>query len=68
MSKFKSNQVIRTNLDEHPSVRAWSELRPDRVQPEAITILKEREDNKWNNKSALYRLHGVGPAGTAVVA
>ena len=55
-------EIIRTDLFEHPAVKAWSELLPGRVEPESIEILHEHK------KSAIYRLEGVGPRGAAVVA
>ncbi len=54
--------AIPTDLSEHPAVRAWSELRPTQVVPEAIEILKSRNDSK------VYRLSGVGPGRSNVVA
>jgi aminoglycoside phosphotransferase (APT) family kinase protein len=47
---------------EHPAVAAWSRLGPKRIEPEAIERLKLK------NKSAVYRLRGVGPDGSAVIA
>ena len=55
-------EIITDNLAEHHAVRAWSELRPKRVEPTAIETLARRR------KTAIYKLHGVGPAGTAVIA
>ena len=54
--------IIRTDLREHPAVRAWSELLPARMVPEAIEILKSRNDSR------VYRLSGIGPGGSNVVA
>jgi len=59
---MREHGTIRTDLMEHPAVRAWSELRPARVVPEAIEILKSRNDSK------VYWLSGVGPGGSNVVA
>ena len=59
---MREHGTIRTDLVEHPAVRAWSELRPARVVPEAIEILKSR------NESKVYWLSGVGPRGSNVVA
>jgi len=47
---------------EHPAVEAWSRLEPARVEPDAIERLKLK------GKSAVYRLRGVGPDGSAVIA
>src|SRR5213079_290622 len=51
-----------TNQKEHPAVQAWSRLHPGRVSPGTIETLKR------NKKSAIYRLRGVGPKGSAVIA
>ena len=47
---------------EHPAVKAWLQARPEGPEPAGITLLKEKE------KSAVYRLAGVGPGASAVVA
>jgi hypothetical protein len=62
MSNRIKTKVIRSNLHEHPAVNAWRALRSDRVKPEVITVLKEHD------KSLIYRLGGLGPAGTGVIA
>lgn len=55
-------KILRTDLFEHPAVKAWAELRPGRVQPESIEVLKQK------TKGAVYRLVGVGPANCAIIA
>ena len=55
-------EILGTDLLTHPAVKAWAELRPGQVVPGRISILKETE------KSAVYRLEGVGPADSAVIA
>jgi aminoglycoside phosphotransferase (APT) family kinase protein len=65
MSKRVLKEVIPTNLLEFPAIKAWRELRPELVQPEKIEILKGRIVPA--RKSA-YRLVGVGPEGSAVIA
>jgi hypothetical protein len=67
MPRFVDNTAIQANFDEHPAVRFWQALRPERATPEAIVILKERR-RKEKAKSAVYRLEGVGPEGTSVIA
>ena len=62
MSKHAAIEIIRTNLLEHPAVKAWSELRPGRIEPESVEILRERKG------SAIYRLEGVGLRGASVIA
>lgn len=63
MPEQATTEVIRTNLLEHRAVKAWRELRPARTEPTWIETLK-----KHKGKSRVYRLGGVGPGGTAVVA
>jgi len=64
MPKHAAIEILRTDLLEHPAVKAWSALQPERVEPEGIGILKERS----LRKSAVYRLAGVGPTSAAVIA
>src|SRR5213593_5205747 len=52
-------------LSEHRAVKAWAALNPERVEPESIEILKFK---RLESKSAVYRLNGVAPDGSAVVA
>src|SRR5256885_9099262 len=52
----------RSNLKSHPAVRAWCELYPH-AEPVSITPLRVRK-----RKSNVYRLEGVGQAGSAVIA
>ena len=67
MTRKKASRRIRGDLLDHPAVKAWSQLQPDRVEPEGIWILKGRRQRK-GAKSSAYRLEGVGPAGASVVA
>jgi hypothetical protein len=57
-----TKQLLRTNLREHPAVKAWARLRPEWGQPTAIVRLQKRA------KGQVYRLEGVGPGGAAVIA
>ena len=61
----RSVEILRDNLSEHPAVRAWSTTKPERIEPDSIAVFK-----KWNKheKSGVYRLAGVGPGGSAVIA
>src|SRR5205823_6320289 len=52
----------RSNLKSHPAVRAWCELYPQ-LEPVSITPLRVRK-----KKSNVYRLEGVGQAGSGVIA
>jgi thiamine kinase-like enzyme len=47
---------------EHPAVKAWGELRPKRFEPAQIEVLKQKQ------KGTIYRLAGVGPGNSAVIA
>jgi thiamine kinase-like enzyme len=50
------------DIAEHPAFKAWSALAPGRAPPERIDVLRRKK------KSAVYRLTGAGPGGSAVVA
>jgi hypothetical protein len=60
--KRATTEIIRTNLLEHPAVKAWAKLLPGRIEPESIEIIREHQ------KSAVYRLAGVGPRCSTVIA
>jgi hypothetical protein len=60
--KRSTTEIIRTNLLEHPAVKAWAKLLPGRLEPESIEIIREY------GKSAVYRLAGVGPGCATVIA
>jgi hypothetical protein len=62
MARLKKIEILRNDLLEHPSVRAWRELEPRRVEPEQIEVLKGEK------KSSVFRLAGVGPGNSAVIA
>jgi hypothetical protein len=55
---------IRTGLLEHPAVKAWSSLQPARVAPESIHVLRQGRHTGLD----VYRLTGVGPGGSTVIA
>jgi hypothetical protein len=57
-----SLEILRFDLLTHPAVKAWAKLRSARVESGGIGILKETDT------SAVYRLEGVGPADSAVIA
>jgi aminoglycoside phosphotransferase (APT) family kinase protein len=50
----------------HAAVLAWSQLRPDRVEPERLEILKGLKERTGSRR--IYRLVGVGPGGSNVIA
>ncbi|MEJ2263437.1 MAG: aminoglycoside phosphotransferase family protein [Anaerolineales bacterium] len=58
----KTVKILHTDLLEHPAVKAWAEMRPGRVEPERIEVLKQQ------TKGAVYRLVGVGPGNCAIIA
>jgi len=62
MSKRITTEILPENLLTHRAVKAWSQLQPERIEPEDIEILKLKR------KSAVYRLSGVAPDGSAVIA
>ena|GEM_PF-482138 len=65
MPKHAPKIVIPTNFFEFPPVKAWGELRPELVQPDKIEILRGRKETA---RRRAYRLGGVGPEGSAVIA
>jgi len=62
MSKPITSEALPERLIEHRAVQAWGRLGPERISPDGIEILKLR------NKSAVYRLLGVGSDGSSVIA
>ena len=55
---------LRRNLRRHPAVKAWCQLRPECRGPEKLEIMHWSE----SGDIAVYRLGGVGSAGSAVIA
>src|SRR5215203_4236252 len=68
---------------EHPVVKAWIKLQPDRLEPEGIEILDKQKrawlrfQSEWletesieslQRRRFVYRLMGVGSKGSAVIA
>ncbi|HEY6169562.1 MAG TPA: aminoglycoside phosphotransferase family protein [Verrucomicrobiae bacterium] len=62
MSDHARKEVLPANLMEHRAARAWRQVWPEWREPTGIEILKLK------TKSAVYRLHGAGPGGCAVIA
>jgi len=62
MSKSITTEILPQKLLEHPAVKAWSQLQPERVEPENIEILKLKR------KSAVYRLIRARPNSEPVIA
>src|SRR5438093_4551370 len=63
MRNCTAEEVLPANLAEHRAVKAWSQLEPERIEPETIEVLR-----LTRKKSAVYRMTGVAPNGAAVVA
>jgi hypothetical protein len=61
-----ADKILLTGLLDHPAVEAWRGLRPERVEPHRIEVVKAGRKAAW--KRAIYRLEGVGRAGSAVIA
>jgi len=62
MPKYATRAIIRTDLLKHPAVEAWAKLLPERVEPTGIETLQKKR------KGSVYRLEGVGPGGSDVIA
>jgi thiamine kinase-like enzyme len=58
----KTKIILETDLFEHSAVKAWREFQPKCDEPEQIEVLKQKK------KSSVYRLAGVGPKNSAVIA
>jgi len=63
VNKTANSEVLPANLLDHRAVQAWRRIKPERFEPQNIEVLKLEE-----NKSAVYRLTGVGSNGSAVIA
>jgi len=63
MRNCTAEEVLPANLAEHRAVKAWSQLEPERMEPETIEVLR-----LTRRKSAVYRMTGVGRNGAAVIA
>jgi hypothetical protein len=51
---------------QHPAVQAWNQLCSNTFEANFVEVLQEVR--KGNSQSSVYRLHGVGHSGTAVIA
>src|SRR5437762_9981418 len=63
MRNCTAEEVLPADLAEHRAVKAWSRLEPERIEPDTIVVLRLTKE-----KSAVYRMTGVGPNGGAIVA
>jgi Phosphotransferase enzyme family len=66
MAKHVPMEITLENPLEHPAVKAWGQLGPERVEPAKIEILRGGAHEA--GKRTVYRLEGVGPAGAAIIA
>jgi hypothetical protein len=57
---------MQTDMLENPAVKAWIKLKPDCLEPKSIEILDMRK--RLHERKFVYRLKGVGPEGSAVIA
>jgi aminoglycoside phosphotransferase (APT) family kinase protein len=55
-------ELVRSNLSEHPASLAWSQLGQGGSGPSEIILLKRRL------KSSIYKLAGIGPGASPVIA
>jgi hypothetical protein len=51
------------SVSQHPAVKAWQQLQPNQPEPKWIAVLKPEQ-----KRSAVYRLGGIGPTGSTVIA
>jgi hypothetical protein len=65
MPQCVSKGVIPTNLLEFPAIKAWREIRPELARPEKIEVLKGRKETA---RRSAYRLTGVGPENSTIIA
>jgi len=62
MPNHAAKEVLPANLHEHRAVKAWRKLQPAWFETGRIEVLKLK------TKSAVYRLRGVDPDGSAIIA
>lgn len=59
-------QAVSESLEEHPATRAWLRVAPGSAIPTRIEQFGRAGRTKKKRKSAVFRLHGVGPGGTVI--
>ena len=62
MTEFAAGRTLSPSLADHPAVQAWSVLKPERMEPSRITVLYDVR------KTQVYRLEGVGPERSSIIA
>ena len=63
MVRATSIEDMRRSHKEHPAVKAWNEVRPDRTRVTGIEVVVGS-----SSPTTVYRLKGVGEAGSTVIA
>jgi aminoglycoside phosphotransferase (APT) family kinase protein len=63
MEKHFLTDMNRTAIDEHPAARAWRRAGQEYADPLSIELLKGKQ-----NKRMVYRLMGIGPQNSNVIA
>jgi hypothetical protein len=63
-------RILTDGLREHPAARFWNSLEPHGALPTAIGVLKEgrTRSRPEKQKSAVYRLQGIGRGGVSIIA
>ena len=56
------NTIMRTDLHGHPAVKAWMDLRQMPAEPDEVQVVKN------DRKSWVFRIKGIGPRRSAVIA
>jgi hypothetical protein len=63
------NRHVQTLLLKHPAVQAWHKLQPEHTVPHRVELLKGKTpDQTKRPKRVVWRLVGVGPLGSAIIA
>ncbi len=69
MAEAKTSTIDPTDLDAHPALQAWRELRTEHRVPQRIEVLKGKGPGQTSRLDRIVcRIVGVGPAGSAVIA
>ena len=58
MARLATLEILQTDLEQHPAVTAWADLRLVRVVPAEIEVLKRRGDSR------IYPRVAVGDGGS----
>jgi hypothetical protein len=58
-------KIAENNLREHPAVIAWNKIKTGSAEPTGVETLQDLQKKK---KPLVYRLQGIGPSGTTIIA